>query len=317
MRQTLSTFEIDALLREIARLQLGLVPVAQAAEHGIDRYANYRRYRAGALEPVFAGVARLASVAPSPKQRILAASLLVPGSVVAGPSAAVVHEMPLPKSLLSPSADVVLAVDLARTVRIDGIQAVRLQHPGRSTPWMTTRVSTQSATLVLLARYVVPSTLERCLDHGLAERTLSVKSVLDVIARSPTRAIGNLKALEQMLADRSDGAVGHRSGLEQRVRGWLDEAGLSGWAANLSVRIDEDEEVEVDFGWVGPRVALEVSPFYTHGSRVKQDRDAERRRLLGLVGWSAVEAIDCHLIDQAAFAPIVDSLRFHLAASAA
>ncbi len=316
MAQPRSTFELDALLRKIAEPQLGLVTSRQAMAVGVDYDALYRRRIAGALVPVFPGVFRLAAVALTPAQRILAASLVVRGSVVAGPSAAIVHDMPVPRALLAASADVVLLVSRSRTIRIDGIRALRLRSQGRSRPWMTTRISTPSATLVLLGQDVRVSTLERCLDHGLAERTMSVASVRSELDRmSPS--IGDTKPLNKLLDDRSDGTVGFRSGQEQIVRGWLDDAGLGGWVPNHPVSVGNDEDVEVDFAWVTSQLALEVSPFYTHGARPKQDRDAERRRLLTLVGWRFVEARDEHLVDQRSFAPIVASLRLLMMPAAA
>ena len=46
-------------------------------------------------------------------------------------------------------------------------------------------------------------------------------------------------------------------------------------------------------------VALEVSPFFTHGSRAAQERDAERRRLLAAQRWLTVEATDPDLVSAA------------------
>lgn len=73
--------------------------------------------------------------------------------------------------------------------------------------------------------------------------------------------------------------------------------------------VSDGDDVEVDFGWIGARVALEVSPFATHGSRAKQERDAERRSQLTLARWSVVEALDADVVDQRAFARKAASLR--------
>ena len=88
MRGTNSTSDIDAILRRLARPQLGLVSVTQATVAGIDKRALDRRRRSGALEPVFAEVMRLASAPRNDQQRVLAAGLAVPGSVIAATSAA-------------------------------------------------------------------------------------------------------------------------------------------------------------------------------------------------------------------------------------
>jgi hypothetical protein len=94
-RRNLSSFEIDAILRRIARPQLGLVTVAEASDEGIDGCALARRRKSGAVVPAFAGVTRLSAVTPSPAQRILAAALAVPGSTIGATSAAVIQQMPV------------------------------------------------------------------------------------------------------------------------------------------------------------------------------------------------------------------------------
>ncbi len=236
MARTHSTFEIDALLRKVAKSQDGLVTVAQAERVGVDRHALLSRRDAGALVPMFAGVMRLAAAPPSSKRRILAAALAVPGSTIAGPSAAIVHDMPLPRRLLAASRDVVLCVDASRRVRRSGIQVVRLDRALPSSAWITARVATPSATLALLGNYVSSSSLERCVDACIANRTVSVASVQAVLDRIPRQVVAAGGPLDQLLADRSDGLVGHRSGLEQQVSGWLDDAASSGGRATTSCR---------------------------------------------------------------------------------
>jgi len=66
--------------------------------------------------------------------------------------------------------------------------------------------------------------------------------------------------------------------------------------------------VEVDFAWPDAKVALEVSPFFTHGSRVAQDRDIERRRLLTAERWLTVEASDPDLESRHAFDRCITTL---------
>ena len=114
--------------------------------------------------------------------------------------------------------------------------------------------------------------------------------------------------LLDLLAARTDG-IGHRSDLEQKVARWLRAAGLSGWRRNLKVPMPDGDPIEVDFAWPDHRVALEVSPFFTHGSRQKQERDVERRRALVLQGWRTIEATDPDLENEVAFRRCVSGLR--------
>ena len=307
MRPTRSTLEIDACLRRIAARQLGLVTVAQAARCGVDKHALARRRDCGALLPVYPGVMGLAPCETSPPQRALAASLAVPGSVVAASSAAIVHRMPIPPAVLR--LDAVLSVDVGRRVRVPGITVVRQTLEWPSMKWVTSRVATPAATLVLLPRFVDDATVERCFDHSLAHRLTTVRGVSALIDSLPTHAVHRRALLLELLAARSNG-IGHRSRTEQDVGRWLTRAGLTGWTRNLKVPIvGTDEEVEVDFGWQGTRLALEVSPFFTHGSRAAQERDAQRRRLLVVSTWRVVEAIDRDIAHERAFARTVGTLR--------
>lgn len=303
-----ATFAIDAKIRRIATKQLGIITVDQAQRSGVNRNALARRRAAGALVPVFREVMRLAPFETTANQQALAGALAVPGSVIAGTSAAVIHGLPVP-AVESPGRDVVLSVAAGRIVRVSGIPVVRQTVPWPSRPWMTTRLATPAATLLLLPRFVDDATVERCLDHCLAHRLASVDALRALIAQLPRPAIHNRALLLDLLADRANG-IGHRSGKEQRVGRWLTRAGLTGWTRNLRVRVDaKGKLVEVDFGWAGIRVALEVSPFFTHGSRVKQQRDAQRRRLLAEVRWHVVEALDADIATERSFGPIVATLR--------
>ena len=191
MRHAQSTFAIDAQIRSIAATQLGVITVDQARQCGADRNALARRRASGALIAIFREAMGLAPFATTPTQRVLAASLVVPGSVIAATN-----------------------------------------------------------------------------------------------------------------------AMGHRSGKEQQVARWLTSARLMAWTRNLRVRVRNDQKsIEVDFGWRSVRLALEVSPFFTHGSREKQERDAERRRLLVANDWRVVEALDHDIATERAFARTTALLR--------
>jgi hypothetical protein len=312
MRHAQSTFDLDARIRAIASNQLGLVTVQQAKQAGVDKHALAKRRSSGALVPMFTQVMRLASCDPTPQQRVLAAALAVPGSVVAATSAAIIHQMPLAHAVVRDHA--VLSVSKDRLIRIPGITVVRQTVAPPSTRWVATRVTTPAATLLLLPRFVDELSVERCLDHCLARRLTTVKTVRVLIECTSPRAIPGRTLLVDLLAARS-GGIGHRSGKERDVGKWLDRAGLTGWAPNLKVQVSPNEDIEVDFGWAARRVALEASPFFTHGSRAQQERDAYRRRMLILAGWRIVEAVDHDLGSERAFASIVRTLQLLMPAA--
>ena len=303
MRGAHSTLEIDSALRKVAQPQLGLVTVAQASEAGVDKFALERRRKSGALVPVFADVMRLGAAAPTAEQRILGASLSVSGSTVAATSAAVVHQMPVTPGDDQP----IVSVGATRSARSAGITTIRQTSAMPSQRWFTTRLATPCATIVLLPRFAADATVERCLDYVLAHRLTSVSRVSGLIEHLPTRAVVGRRLLLDLLAQRSSG-IGHRSGLEQQVGRWLNDAGLRGWQRNHRAPVGGRRSVEVDFAWTEAKIALEVSPFFTHGSRATQERDVERRRLLVPAGWRVVEATDPDLESQQAFDRVVASL---------
>jgi hypothetical protein len=308
MATTHTTFEIDALLRRVAYRQLGLVTVAQAERAGVDRFALHRRRGAGALETVFNDVLRLTSVAPTAAQRVLAGALAVPSSVIGGTSAAIVQQLPIPGEYLSLDVRPVVVVGPNRSARTPGVITVRQAYELPDRRWLTARVSTPAATLLMLPRFVDPFVVERCLDHALTHRLTTVRAVRELLDNVPTRAVHGRAVLAELLAQRSAG-IGHRSGLEQQVGRWLAAAGLHGWTRNFPVQVEGGPPIEVDFAWPDQQVALEVSPFVTHGSRAQQERDMERRRFLVESGWRVTEATDPDLASRLAFRRTVLSLR--------
>ena len=299
--------ENDARLRAIGQRQLGLVTVAQAERAGVDRAALARRCASGALVPVFTGVFRLAAVAPTPEQQILAGALSRPGSIITATSAATVHALPAAERAGWKQVAPIVAVRFGRSDRTSGIHVVRHTFDLPSRPWMTARVATPAATLLFLPRYVDVAVVERCLDHCLAHRLTTVAEVSRLLGSVPSRAVHGRARLTELLKERTAG-IGHRSGLEQQVGRWLNDAGLQGWLPNVRVPVGGAQRVEVDFAWPAQKVALEISPFFTHGAEAAQARDVQRRRLLVSAGWRVAEATDSDLVSRLAFGSVVVTL---------
>lgn len=304
---TRASSEIDRIIRDLAKTQLGLVNVAQAARVGICPQLLAQRRKVGMLVEVFPTVMRLAG-APIPLfQRALAGALAVPHGRLFGPTAGLIHGFPVGPPFSESVAPVTMMVSTGRAVRIDGIAAIRQRVAPPTRPWFTTRVATPAATIVVLPRYVSPPVVERCLDHGLVNNLFTVDLVQAAIESYHYKAVTGRRFLMELLDDRSDGA-GHRSRLEQRVASWLKDARVGGWRRNHKVVVGT-AEIEVDFAWLDRRVALEVSPFFTHGSRQKQERDIVRRRALVKSGWSIIEATDPDLEDSESFGRVLAALR--------
>jgi Transcriptional regulator, AbiEi antitoxin len=303
-----SASESDRVLGLLLATQLGVVSTQQVEAAGFDRHLLYRRADAGLLVPVFRNVFRSVQIPGDVRQGHVAAGLAVPGSTVSGRSAAVLHGFPLPRSLQNSFEAFVLGSQ-DRQCEIDGIAIARTKYPLPATRRFGVSVLSSPSTIVSIASQLGSDSLERALDHGLLERLFSVNTVKAIVDGRPANATRGRAVLCELLDQRTDGSA-HRSKTEQRSGRWLRSGGLTTWRKNFKVAIDgEDDDIEVDFGWEHIRTCLEVSPFATHATLRKQERDARRRTLLTRMHWRIVEATDRHLSSERQFAPIIAELR--------
>jgi very-short-patch-repair endonuclease len=291
-----SSLHIDQAIGRVARDQLGLISISQAATVGISRTSIQKRVKSRVLVPVFRSVYRLGSTEPSNRQRALAACLSHEGGALAGRWAAMIHALPLPPLELD-HFDVTLAVGETHQIRQRGITIVRHRYPNPNQTWLSVgRVSTPATTLLELSALrgderISRNQLARCIDHCIANRLIVVEDVLSWLATHPAKRI-----------------TGRQTLVEAKVGRWLKGLGLNGWKSNFKVPVVRGEPIEVDFAWVAERIALEVSPFYTHGSKAKQQRDLQRRTVLRKMGWKVVEADDRHLSTDDTFVPIATEI---------
>ena len=296
------SFEIERTIRRIAAGQLGLVTRRQLEAAGISGSAITRRRSAGLLVPVLPTVMRLGDAPTTALQMSLAAGLAVPASVIIGPSAALIDGLPVS----APTKPTVSARG-PRSARSPGIALVRTQVALPSRWWSGVRVTTATATIVSLPRFVSSAVVEECLDHAITHRLTTAERVRTLVEQLPHQAVPGRADLLALLDERTEGR-GHRSKVERKIGRWLRGAGMYGWIPNHDVLVDGGT-IECDLAWIAHRVDLEISPFHTHGSERSQARDAERRRALTEVGWRVIEATDEHLVSRKAFEPIITSLR--------
>jgi hypothetical protein len=332
----LSRPRIDLLIAKKAATQLGLVTALQLSAHGITEAHLERRARTGALRREVRTVYSVPSHLPTQFQFILSRCFAIPESVIGGFAAAIVHGLPVKRSSLlktqtAPEAaarlaqgvraktgllssvggyvPVELQVGPCRSAQLSGAKIRRVEHRPKVLAWNGALVTTVPETLLDLARLVDRPTLSRCLDYAIVEQLATVQMLHALVTDRP-RA-GNRQVLLGLLYERPTGAVRFRSWIEQTVNGWLEDAKVGAFVPNYTV---PGIGIETDFAWVSQRVALEVSPFYTHGSEAKQERDMQRRQFLLAAGWIVIECTDCHLTSAAAFSPIITLLREQLSA---
>lgn len=306
----LTPLVIEAILAEIALDQFGLITLAQAAERGINGDSLEVRIAKGVLRRAHPSVYRLTAIPHSQEQTTLAAWLALSrrNVSIARISAAQIHGLPIGTQKPNTNVELVSFGDQQR--RLSGIRLRRVTTKPETHGWHGARITNPSQTLCDLAAVLSGDTLARCLDHAIGIRTATVASIRRVVLARPAAGFTGRAVLLELLNDRADNGVKHRSMLEQRIGKWLRAAGLGDFVPNYLIA--EAGGLEVDFAWPHSYVSLDISPFFTHGSEKKQQRDMERRRLLAPTAWTMIEATDSDLASPDTFAAIVEELKYLL-----
>jgi Transcriptional regulator, AbiEi antitoxin len=300
-----SALEIEYQLAKIAKRQLGLVTRAQAANAGIAGRSLEDRVDRKTLVRMHPGVYRSVIVVPTEQQRILAAWLAVSQHhvCISRRSAALLHGFPVGDTTKKP-VELLSSRDRYQIAEVTFRRSIHVQ---RTQLWHGARVTTPAQTICNLAGVLPVERLVRCMDYGLVHRLATVSVMRAIVLSRPSAGFRGRATLISLLDDRSDGRMKHRSLQEQRVAGWLREAGLGGFTPNFLIA--EAGDLEVDIAWAWSYVSLEISPFHTHGSEEKQRRDMERRRLLAPTRWTVIEVGDADIETRETFAPIIKLLQ--------
>lgn len=118
----------------------------------------------------------------------------------------------------------------------------------------------------------------RVLDSALLRR----QSELPRLWRAHLRNKGRRGAprSRRLLLAASNGA---RSEAERLFARLLDQAGITGWKANYGVA-----GYDVDFAFVGPKVAVEIDGLAFHSDADDFHRDRKRQNAIALAGWQVL-----------------------------
>lgn len=307
-RRRSSTLEIDVALNRLAAGQLGIFTTNQAERSGVSKSSLHTRLASGFIVRSYQQVYRLSSVEETFGQRCLGACLSREHSVIARRSAAVLHGMPIGSVPDLPE----LIIPHGSRQKVEGMQLHQARTMLSDQRWHSGRILTPAATLVSIAPIVDSARLATCLDFAIANRLISVPRLLKSLSGTHTRGMRGTQMLRHELSQRIDGRVLRRSQLEQKAARWLKSFGVPAGKANMVIRMASGN-VEADFAWPEFKVILEISPFFTHGSKAAQLRDAQRRRALVADGWKIIEATDEFLVDALSFAPIAATIKSLLA----
>jgi Transcriptional regulator, AbiEi antitoxin/Protein of unknown function (DUF559) len=248
----------DRALAEVARLQWGVVSLAQLRALGFDRGAVAWRVRVGRLHPLHRGVYAVGHRRLTREGAYLAAVLACgEGAVLSHRSAA--HHWGL---LRSEATRVDVSVARARRQRA----GIRLHRP---------RVLNAQDTTVL---------------RGIPITTVS-RTLTDLPARQRERALAQAERLRLDVGhhrahDPSQALT--RSELEARFLELVHEAGLPPPLVNTSPTALDHGRLEVDFHWPAHQLVVETDGFDTHWTRSAFTSDRRRDAALQAAGHRVV-----------------------------
>jgi hypothetical protein len=166
-RNTLNT--VQRAVTSVAAEQLALVTVGDLRYLHISTDVASRRVKSGEWEREGLGVYRIASSSRTAtvEQRMLAANLALPGSVISGWFSARIHGLPV----LADLDDLAVSLVVPTGSRSRNLSVRRCRGPLPSQPWNTGRVATAVLTVVTSPRQ------KRC--HGDVWKLFSTRRSLD------------------------------------------------------------------------------------------------------------------------------------------
>jgi hypothetical protein len=264
-------------LHRLAAGKLGLFTRADAARCGFTAYQIRRRLGTGEWQRVRGRVFAFRGRPSTPRLLAAAAQLATPGSVVAGPSAALWYDLPVvrPEVWLWTGPNGRGSVDGVRLLR-DNLAAddirrgdgILVTGPER-TVFDCLRVMPEGEALTVLDRalqqgWAWPGQLaQRVRDHGGG--------------RGVSRAARLLQA-----------AAGTRSAAERLAVKLLRDAGVGGWVANAGIY---DRVGLIGYGDIvfrAARVVVEIDGWAHHSDRERFQRDRSRQNRLVAAGWTVL-----------------------------
>lgn len=211
--------------------------------------------------------------------RAQAASLLLPGAVVTGASAAVLWGVPL----VSTWADVEVTLPpTAHPRRVPGLR-VRRAHlrPHDVLRRLDVPVTSAEATAVRLAAVFPRVDAVIAVDRMIGTGFVSLATVRQRAAEA--RGPGSVRA--RAVCDLADGLA--ESPQETRLRLLVHDSGLPKPVAQFRVHDERGFVARVDFGWPEYRVALEYDGLW-HAEAGQFARDRRRLNRLQAAGWRVV-----------------------------
>lgn len=265
-------------LHRIAARHLGLFTRAEAARCGFSPYQVRRRIRSGAWVVVQGKVLAHRGRQLTPTVLAAAAHLAVPGSVVAGPSAALWYGLPVSAGVrwlwTGPNGrgvepGVRLLRDPLATADIRRADGIPITGPGR-TVFDCLRILPEDDAMRLM---------DRAIQRGWTTFGELVWRMRDHAGRRGAPRLVRLI--------RAAGGGAH-SAAERRAAALLRAARITGWAANAAIRDSMGLIGYGDLVFAAARVVVELDGWAFHSDPESFQRDRTRQNRLVAAGWTVL-----------------------------
>jgi hypothetical protein len=261
----------------------GLFTVADARAGGVGPMALSRGVAAGRFVRVFPGVYRLATAAPTYRQRLLAACLWAgPGAVVSHRAAARLYGL---DGVDTEEVELIAPSKLRRPAGIVGLHRAKLD--GRDQKVLDgIPVTSVARTLVDLARTTPAEKLAELLDCAWRRKLARLNYVSDRLEAVATRGLHGARALREALRDCE--ARGKPLGSVLEVQTWylIKRAGLPLPECGLVFEPLDGQPGAIDFAYPEHSVAIECDGYAYHALTRDQFEGTERRASqLAALGW--------------------------------
>ena len=266
-------------LIEIAAAQRGLFTRRQARDCGFTDYQVRRRLRDGQWQVFLGSVLASAGVRRTPAVVDRAAWLAVPGSILAGPSAARLHGIPVVDSRPW------LAVPGSAHPRAPAVQLLRGPLSAAELFVVDGMIATDRARTIFDCLRALPERAARdLLDRALQQQWITLDDLTGRVRGFVGRhGIGKLVRLTAGVG------CGTRSVAERRAADLLRQGGLHGWAANVPICDPTGALIGVgDVVFAAERVVVELDGQAYHVSLEQFQRDRHRQNRLIADGWQVL-----------------------------
>jgi very-short-patch-repair endonuclease len=274
--------ELRNMLLGLAEAQHGLLTLEQCLGAGLtERQARLRAER-GEWIRVHRGVYRIAGVAPTPAQQLLAGCLATGGRGLASHrSAAGLWRLPVraagPEILVQGGQPAEIeGVIVRRTDRVDPED----RHEIDGIP-----VTALPRTLLDLGAVVAPQTVEAAMEDAVLRLGMSLSSLRACLDRLGARGRNGCGVLRSIL-DARDPALAPTDGeLESRLARLIRRYGLPEPVRQFRLEVPGRPPIILDFAYPLLRLGIEADSRRWHAGRLDVQRNSEKQNTLTLVGW--------------------------------